>query len=400
MAEAKKDEISENQKQSKIRGRVFSTEQPVSKIGEPVFSTDKTVSKMATLLLKQGFEPRSFARGEPVEGQIVSVLADSVLVDIGSKAEGILPIKELQETGEKPEIGKLVKALVGQPEGDSGTIILTVKKAVKEKTWEDLQEIADKNEAIDVKGMSSNRGGLIVEYKGVRGFIPSSHLVTDPRDATGRNISVKVLQVNSRFNKLVFSERETASEHLPKVELSFKTGDSLDVTVSKILPFGLLVSIPSGPDGLVHISEISWKKVGTLTNLFKIGQKLKVKVISIDVASGKVNLSMKQLEKDPWREAEKEYKVGSIFERGVSRSTSYGVFVELEDGIEGLIHSSKIPYGVEFKVGDKIKIQVDLFDSEQKRVALRLDQAETNADNDNAKSEKGKPKRKSTKSDS
>ncbi|OGY25394.1 MAG: hypothetical protein A2Z11_03265 [Candidatus Woykebacteria bacterium RBG_16_43_9] len=386
---AKKDEAETSSQQSKIRGRVFSTEKPVSKIRERVFSPDTSGSKMAQLLAVKGFAPRALSKGETVEGQIVSILADSALVDIGSKAEGIIPLKELHDSGEKIEIGAKISAVIAQSEGDSGTAVLTVKKTIKERAWEQLQDISDKGEHVEVKGVGSNRGGLIVEYKGTRGFIPSSHLVTDARNAIGKNLTVSVIQVDDKLNKLVFSEKEVVGEVLPKVELAFKIGDSLDVSISKILPFGLLVSTPSGPDGLVHISEISWKKVSSLQDLYKIGQKIKVKVISIEANSGRINLSIKQLEKDPWKEPAKKYKVGSLFERAVSRATSYGVFVELEEGIEGLIHSSKIPYGVEYKQGDKVKIQVDLFDSDQKRVALRLAPDEDSAD---SKKPRTKPK--------
>lgn len=357
--------------------------------------TESSQSKMAKLLEEKGFAPRALSRGEQVEGQIVSVLSDSALIDIGSKAEGIIPIKELQDSGEKVEIGNKISAMIAQPEGDSGTAILTVKKTIKEKVWDDLQNVADKDGQVDVKGIGSNRGGLIVEYKGIRGFIPSSHLVSDIRQAVGKSLKVNVIQVNDNLNKLVFSEKDAAPDALPKIELPFKIGDTLDVSISKILPFGLLASTPSGPDGLVHISEISWKKVTSLQDRYKVGQKIKVKVISIDVNTSRINLSIKQLEKDPWQEAAKKYKVGSIHERKVSRGTSYGVFVELEEGIEGLIHSSKIPYGVTYKSGDKLKVQIDLFDSDQKRVALRIAQEEKETEN-----KKAEEKEKSQKKDS
>lgn len=369
------------------------TESTQSKIGERVLSIDKPVSKMAKLLEEKGFAPRALSRGETVEGQIVSILSDSALIDIGSKAEGIIPIKELQDSGEKVEIGNKISAMIAQPEGDSGTAILTVKKTIKDKVWDDLQNVADKDNQVDVKGIGSNRGGLIVEYKGIRGFIPSSHLVSDIRQAVGKTMKVNVIQVNENFNKLVFSEKDAAPDTLPKIELPFKIGDTLDVTISKMLPFGLLAATPSGPDGLVHISEISWKKVTSLQDRYKIGQKIKVKVISIDVNTRRINLSIKQLEKNPWQEAAKKYKVGSIHERQVTRGTSYGVFVELEEGIEGLIHSSKIPYGVTYKSGDELKVQIDLFDSDQKRVALRIAQEEKEEANKKTK-QKEKPQKK------
>ncbi len=342
-------------------------------------------SKMAQLLAAKEWKPRVLTKGEAVEGVIAGAAGDSVLVDIGAKAEGVIPRKELQDAIDKIEIGEKIEAVVAQTEGDSGTVVLTVKRSVLEKIWRQLLEIVDGSETIDVKAVSANRGGLIVEYKGLRGFIPSSHLISGARGSVGKNLTVRTLQVDKNLNKLVFSEKEASSGSLPEVELPFKTGDTLDVKASKILNFGILVSLPSGSDGLVHISEISWKKVTGLEEKFKVGQPLKAKVISIDSNTGRVNLSIKQLEKDPWQEAAKKYKVGSVFEKPVSRTTSYGVFVELEEGIEGLLHSSKVPYGMEIKAGDKIAVSVDLFNSEQRRVALRLAPEETKKDNEAGK---------------
>jgi len=388
MAKAENNAKDSDVPQLKIRGRVLSTEKPVSKIRERVFSTEEPVSKMAQLLAGKHWEPRPLTKGEPVEGKIAAILNDLVLVDIGAKAEGIIPRRELADSGEKIEIGAKVNAVVAQTEGDSGTAVLTVKKAVIEKVWTQLEKLVEDSESVEVKVVGGNRGGSIAEYKGVRGFVPSSHLVTGTKNALGQSLTVKVLQVNRNFNKLVFSEREATGDAFPKVELPFKAGDTLKVKVSKILNFGLLVSLPSGSDGLIHISEISWKKVSDLAVSYKVGQELSAKVISIDPNTGKVNLSIKQLEVDPWQEAAKKYKVGATFEKPVSRTTSYGVFIKLEEGIEGLLHSSKIPYGVELKSGDKLNISIDLFDSEQRRVALRLapDAAET--DNKDKEAEK------------
>jgi len=364
---AKKNDKDTPSHESKIRGRVF--------------SPDTSGSKMAALLADKGFSPRAVSKGEVVEGKIVALVSDSVLVDIGTKAEGLIPRRELEDSGQKTEIGEKISAVVAQTEGDLGTVILTVKRTVKEKVWEQLQDISDKNEIIDVKGISSNRGGLIVEYKGVRGFIPSSHLVTDAKKTINQLVQAKIIQSNGNLNKLVLSEKEAIGDSLPKVELPFKAGDTIDTKITKILPFGLLVSLPSGSDGLVHISEVSWRKVTSLQESYNLGQDIKAKIISIDPSSGKVNLSIKQLEPDPWQIAASKYKVGSTFERPVSRITSYGVFVQLSDGIEGLLHSSKIPYGLDLKPEEKIKVSVDLFNSEQRRVALRLATDGVGADN-------------------
>jgi len=338
-------------------------------------------SKMSQLLSTTALAPRVLSRGETVEGKIVALLRDCLLIDIGAKAEGIIPLKELEETEQKYKVGDKISAIVAQPEGDSGTTILTVKKAPRDKAWGELQVAAEKNETLEVKGVDSNRGGLIVELNSLRGFIPSSHLMTSVREAIGKKLSAKIIEINKDLNKLVFSEKEAAPEGLPKIELPFKVGDTLEVKITKILPFGLLVGLPSGGEGLIHISEISWKKVGLLVELYKTGQELKARVITIDTATGKVNLSIKQLEEDPWQKAAKKYPVGEVLERKVSRLASYGVFVELEDGIEGLLHSSKIPYGLELAEGNRVKVSVDLFNSEQRRVALRLAEQKSSDNN-------------------
>jgi small subunit ribosomal protein S1 len=348
-------------------------------------------SKMATLLADTAFAPKAFSRGEAVEGKVVAVLRDSLLVDIGAKAEGIIPLKELEEEG-KIAVGDKISAIVAQPEGDSGVAILTVKKPPREKAWEDLQRISEQDGTMEVRGVDSNRGGLIVEVDKLRGFVPASHLITNVKEAIGRPLSVKIIEINKSLNKLVFSEKEATGGNLPKIELPFEVGETLGVKITKILPFGLLVSLPSATEGLIHISEISWKRVGPLEENFKVDQELEAKVISVDSTNGRVNLSLKQLLEDPWQKAAKKYPVGTILEGQVTRAVSYGVFVGLEEGIEGLLHSSKIPYGVALKEGDKLKVSVDLFNVGQRRVALRLatEATETQSKAEATKEEKEK----------
>ena len=231
-----------------------------------------------------------------------------------------------------------------------------------------------KGESVEVKGIEANRGGLIVETDGLRGFIPSSHLLNTATSGAGKNLEVNVIEVDKKMNRLVFSEREAHPDEvkLPKVELKFKESEEVSGTVSKMLPFGLLVTLPGEVEGLVHISEISWDRVENLESMYKVGDPVKVKIISIDPYSGKVNLSIKQLQGDPWKEGTKKYPVGKEIDAVISRTSSFGAFVQLEQGIEGLIHSSKIPYGRKLEVGEKVKINIDLFNPDQHRVALRL----------------------------
>ena len=334
-------------------------------------------SKMATLLAKEEYSPKSLTRGQIVEGTVVSKRKDQLFVDIGAKSEGVISAKDLE--GEEKfatiKIGDKILTYILMPESEGGQVILSIKKAGSERRWQDISEKMDKDETIEVKPLESNRGGLMVDYDGIRGFIPSSHLVSQAKGSSGP-IKVKVLEADKNLNRLIFSEKEAGLESakIPKIELPFTVGDDIEGEVSKILPFGILVNIPGGSEGLDHISEISWERVEGIDKIFKVGDKVKVKVLDIDPASTKVNLSIKQLSEDPWKKAESKYPVGKSFKAAISRTSTYGAFVQLEPGIEGLIHSSKIPYGTKFQPGDKVTVSIDLFSSEQRRVALRLEQ--------------------------
>jgi len=334
-------------------------------------------SKMALLLEKEEYSPKSLSRGQIVEGKVVSKKRDQLFVDIGAKSEGVISAKDLEgdEKFANVKIGDKIHTYVIMPESEGGQVILSVKKAGSERRWEDIAKDMDDNTTVEVKPLESNRGGLLVEYGEIRGFIPSSHLVSQVKGGSG-SIKVKILESDKRLNRLIFSEKEARPESskFPKIVLPFAVGDKLDGDVSKILPFGILVNIPGGSEGLVHISEISWERVEGIDKMFKLGDKVKVKVLEIDSVSTKVNLSIKQLSEDPWKKAESKYSIGKKFKSNISRTSTYGAFVQLEPGIEGLIHSSKIPYGV--KSGDKVEVSIDLFNSEQRRVALRLEQGE------------------------
>lgn len=332
------------------------------------------MSKMAKLLEKEEFAPRSLSRGQIVEGLVVAKAPEQLFVDIGAKAEAIIPGKGVDKEDIDPiKEGDKVLAYVITPEGENGQAILSLRKAGNERLWQTILKKMEEGETIEVKALSANKGGLLVDYQGLRGFIPSSHLIVNPSESFGKNLQVKILEVDKRLNRLVFSEKEANPEaaKLPRIELPFSEGDIIDGVISKILPFGILVSVGSA-EGLVHISEISWERVGSLNELFKVGGEVKVKVIGIDPNSGKVNLSIKQLSEDPWKLAESKYPPGKEFDAAISRTSSYGAFVQIEPGIEGLIHSSKIPYGKTLKEGDKVRVSIDLFSPEQRRVALRL----------------------------
>lgn len=370
--------MSEEVKKSKIRGRIFSTEKPVS--------------KMAQLLEQEQYSPKHLTRGQIIEGVVVAKNRDQILVDIGAKAEGLIAGKELVGNWEEINLGDKISAYVISSEGEGGQALLSMKKAGGEIRWQQLIEKMNKGESVQVRGLESNRGGLVVDMDSLRGFIPTSHLLSTPSGSVGNSLEVKIIEVDKKLNRLVFSEREAHPEEakLPKMEYEFKEADELNGQVSKLLPFGLLITLPGSVDGLVHISEVSWERVGSLEQLYKVGDKVKVKVTTIDPATGKISLSIKQLQSDPWKEAEKRYPLGKVIKTTISRTSSYGAFVQLEKGIEGLIHSSKIPYGTKLAAGDEVDVSIDLFNADQRRVALRLEQGEKEAPKEDKKSKKSK----------
>ena len=349
-------------------------------------------SKMAALLEKEEYAPKSLSRGQIVEGNIVAKSRDQLFVDIGAKSEGVISSREIEgdEKFKELKVGDKLTSYVMIPESEGGQVILSMKKAGSERRWEELSRKMDEDDTIEVKPLESNRGGLLVEYGGLRGFIPSSHLVSNIQKAKEATLKVKILEVDKRLNRLVFSEKEANPEaaRLPKTELPFAVGDTVEGSVSKILPFGILVMLARGSEGLVHISEISWERVESIDKMFKVGDKVKVKVAGIDSSSGKINLSIKQLKEDPWKKAESKYTIGKKFKAEISRTSSYGAFVQIEPGIEGLIHSSKIPYGTKFSPGDKVDVSIDLFDAQQRRVALRLEGAKKESSSAKAEDKK------------
>lgn len=335
-----------------------------------------TKSKMSELLEKEEYSPKTLSRSQIVEGKVVAISKDQLFIDIGAKSEGVISAKDFE--GEQKfgdiKVGDKIMTYVMIPESEGGQVILSMKKAGSERRWQEISKKMEADETVEVKPLESNRGGLMVDYEGIRGFIPSSHLVTNVNKTSNEPIKVKILEEDKRLNRLIFSQKEASPDagKLPKIDLPFSVGDDLEGEVSKMLPFGFLVRI-SGSEGLVHISEISWERVESIEKLYKIGDKVKVKVIEIDPASTKINLSIKQLSEDPWKKAENKYPIGKKFKAKIVRTSSYGAFVQLELGIEGLIHSSKIPYGTKLASGDEVNVSIDLFSSEQRRVALRLE---------------------------
>ncbi|MGB9706863.1 MAG: 30S ribosomal protein S1, partial [Microgenomates group bacterium] len=329
---------------------------------------------------------RSWKVGDVVEGVVTEKTGRAIYLDIGGKTEGMVIDREMKATADfikDLKVGDKVLAVVTQPENDKGQTLLSLKKAAFQKVWQEFEEKLKTGEPLKVRGVGVNKGGLIVETKGTQGFIPasqfSSSYLGEIEQLVGRDLEVKVIEVDLTKNRLIFSEKAVSEAGLLKEQeealKKIKIGDVLKGEVSGVMPFGLFVKIKIGKillEGLVHISEISWEKVEDPSNFYKQGEKVKVKVLGIDKRTGKLNLSIKQLFPDPWEEIEKKYPVDAKVKGKIVKLAPFGAFVNLEPGIEGLIHISKIPAEKTLKVGEKVDCFVESLDKENRRMSLGL----------------------------
>jgi small subunit ribosomal protein S1 len=348
-------------------------------------------ASMEELLEVTGYTLSVPKPGTVLQGMVTDVTKKMVLVDIGAKTEGMVVDREYEAardyiTDLNP--GDEVSVYVISPENERGQILLSLKRALVDRKWEQFTQYLTTGEAVSVKGLEVNKGGMIVLAESIRGFVPSSQF---GKDFLGKmdllldkSFKVKVIEVDKEKNRLIFSERlvSEADEIAMKAEaLKFvSAGDTFEGVVSGIMPFGVFIGVEvplkdskegvGKVEGLVHISEISWEKVNDPNDYFKLGDRVKVKVLGIDEDAGKLNLSVKQLSGDPWQTVESKYPVGAKVTGRVTRTAPFGSFVTLEPGVDGLIHISKIPSGSEPQVGSDIEIFVESIDVEQRRMSL------------------------------
>ncbi len=361
-------------------------------------ASKKQPQTMEELLAQTDYQLKGLSRGETIEGTVTEKTKRALFIDFGGKSEGIIIEKELklaQDLVEKIEVGDKVRAMVVQAENDQGQILLSLRKEALDQRWRQFEEMLKTGEAAKVVGRDVNRGGLVVEVSGTQGFIPASQfgskLAGKIEEMIGKTLKAKPIEVEREKNRLIFSEKEVSEAKVMAAQAAalakIKVGDSFDGVVTGVMPFGLFVKIKVSEEGkesrvskgegttlegLVHISEISWEKVEEPSSYYKEGDKVKVKVLAIDKKSGKLNLSIKQLTPDPWEGIEKKYKVEAKVKGKVVRLAPFGAFVNLEPGVDGLIHISKIPAEKSLKVGDKVSCYIESIDPEARRLSLGL----------------------------
>lgn len=356
----------------------------------------KGESLMDRLMAKSGASMVTPKRGQQLEGKVSFVSKKMVLVDIGAKTEGVVTDDEAKEAAdliENLKVGDKIVVFVKHPENDQGQIILSLRKAVEEGRWSVFKKWMDEDKEVDVTGLEVNKGGMVVKIGEVRGFVPASQFgekhLGNMDELLNKTFKVKVIEVDKAQNRLIFSEKLVSdAEGLAKKDEALAdvaVGTRLAGTVSGIMPFGVFVTVNvpvkrktadgkqdevAKVEGLVHISEISWEKVEDPNTLFKVGQEVEVMVIGIEKEAGKLNLSIKQLSGDPWKDVETKYAVGTKHSGKVVRIAPYGIFVNFERGIDGLIHVSKKPQGKEFSLGETVDVYVEMLDAKSRRMSL------------------------------
>jgi small subunit ribosomal protein S1 len=363
---------------------------------------------MEELLAEQDSDIKSFKHGDVVEGNVVRIDKDEILVDIGAKSEGVVSNRELfgrhGGEGQAPlNIGDTVLVYVLQPESPEGHAVLSLRRAGLERKWRAMQEQFEAGVIIEAPVIDHNKGGLIVDC-GIRGFVPISQIVDfprrpqndQPRDAAqeiaeklqpfvGRKLRLKILEVNRKANRLILSEKvalyEERREKRDELFSSLQVSQKVTGTVRSIAPFGVFIDL-GGIDGLVHKSELSWNKVNNPESGYKVGDEVEAEVIDINHERGRISLSIRRLQPDPWHSTVADFTVGDVIDGTVTKLVNFGAFVRVRDGLEGLIHISELSHqrvahpGDVVHEGQSLKLKIISLDSERHRLGLSLKQAE------------------------
>ncbi|MBI2007508.1 MAG: S1 RNA-binding domain-containing protein [Candidatus Blackburnbacteria bacterium] len=365
----------------------------VSKAKSSNTSSGGKAATMDELLARTGYKIRSFARGEKVTGKIINIGPKAMTLDIGAKSEGVVADREFEAARhlvKNLKAGDEIEAEVVVPE-ERGQIFLSLRTGAESRAWELLKEHLKEGKETEVKVDSFAKGGLSVSVFGLKGYVPGSHLggslVKNPGSAFGRTIKVKVIEADREKNRIILSEKAVSEAQAlaeqDKVLEGIKRGDKFKGEVVGIVPFGAFVRIEKDGvpvDGLVHLSELSWQKVSDAGAILKAGDKVDVVVIGKDSSppagglgrGGRLAFSIKQMQKDPWDDIQEKYKKEEHVKGSVVRAGDFGAIVELEPGIEGIVHLSKIPAGILLKEGSPVDCFIEKIDKKNRKISLGL----------------------------
>lgn len=349
----------------------------IAKLQDKITSADL----MGQLLARSQAKLRGFTPGQRVEGTVVAITNTSLILDVGGKAEGLVTDLEFQNAAsfiKSLKVGDKVWATVVVPETVSGQSLLSVREAAEEAGWRRLESAQKSGEIVEAQVLASTRGGLTVSVFGIEGFVPTSQIGSDlakKQSLAGQTIKARVIEINQSEGRVVLSERAVSESELiaqqQQAIKGIKEGEVFAGKIVGLVNFGVFVQFEKNGtslEGLVHLSEISWQKVVDPATLFEVGQL--VKVIVIGKEPGRLALSIKQTEKDPWGEIARKYTPDTKVKGKVTRVGDAGVYVELEPGIEGLIRHGKIPADMSIKKGDDVEAFIEEVNARHHKVSL------------------------------
>lgn len=328
--------------------------------------------------------------GQVVTGKVVQVGADEVMVDVGYKSEGRIPLNEIGlKPGETPgdvlEVGQEIEVQVLRVDDNEGTVTLSKRRVDHRQAWERLERAKESGERIEARISERVKGGLLADV-GVRGFIPASHVsrnyVENLDEYVGQTLTLKVMEIDKQKNNVVLSHKEVLEEEYEKAKAqafeTLKEGDVVEGVVKRITDFGAFVDIGGGVEGLLHVSEMAWSRVKHPSDVVSEGQKCQVKVLKVDVEQERISLSLKGTMPDPWDTITERYHVGETVSGEVTRVVDFGAFVKLEDGVEGLIHVSQLAdHHVEqpsdvVSPGQQVEVRIVSVDPTKRRIGLSM----------------------------
>jgi small subunit ribosomal protein S1 len=346
---------------------------------------------MQTLLDQYDMRPR-VARGDVRVGKVLAVGPQGLVVDLGLKRDGVVLPGEVEHLAEQNvtfTVGQDVSVTVVEPEDREGNLVVSVHQPKQHQDWLMAERMMASGEMWEGNVSGYNRGGLIVPFGELRAFVPASHLVDLPRgipenerqsrlaSMVGKPLGLKVIEVNRERQRLVMSQRDAHREWREKrKEAMFhdlSEGQVRRGVVSGVRDFGVFVDL-GDVEGLIHISELSWQRVKHPRDVLRVGQEVEVKIIKVDPASQRVGLSLKQLQSDPWQRVEERVRPGDWIEGRVTRMTSFGAFVDLGEGVEGLLHTSQMAGADELAEGQSVRVRVVSVEANRQRIGLSLRQ--------------------------
>src|SRR6476646_586070 len=366
---------------------ITSTEKP----GTPVVAINDIVTAEDCLAAVDA-TIKYFNDGDLVEGTVVKVDRDEVLLDIGYKSEGVIPARELSirndvNPSEIVNLGDKVEALVLQKEDKEGRLVLSKKRAQYERAWGDIEKIKEEDGVVSGPVIEVVKGGLILDI-GLRGFLPASLVelrrVRDLAPYVGRSLEAKIIELDKNRNNVVLSRRawleETQKEQREDFLANLKPGEVRRGVVSSVVNFGAFVDL-GGMDGLVHVSELSWKHVDHPGSVVQVGDEIDVQVLEVDLDRERISLSLKATQQDPWQEFASNHRVGELVYGRVTKLVPFGAFVQVGDGIEGLVHISEmsnhhvdLPEQV-VSPGEELWVKIIEIDLQRRRISLSIKQA-------------------------